>query len=262
LVIFKNFVPLNNLRLRRALVASVVAVSLSGCGGGDKPAPSAPPADARRVDEAKAGQVAGRVLIDGQVPVQPAVAMDGDCAAENKDGLASETFAVDEGGLNTVFVYIKDGLGSYYFETPSEPVTLDQKGCRYIPHVIGVRVGQPVEFVNSDPTVHNIRAAGQANRGFNFTQKMAGMRDKRTFTAREVMVRLKCDVHHWMNAYAGVLDHPYFAVTGNGGRFELRNVPAGTYTVEAWHEQLGTQTQQVTLGEKESKKVTFTFRTS
>jgi hypothetical protein len=104
-----------------------------------------------------------------------------------------------------------------------------------------------------------VHAAGEANRGFNFTQRLPGVRDTRTFTAREVMVHVKCDIHPWMNAYAGVLDHPYFAVTSDGGRFELKNVPAGTYTIEAWHEKLGTQTQEVTLREGEEKEIAFAF---
>lgn len=256
---------MNKLRLYRALGAAMVAVCLSACGGEDTPAaPAGPPPDAKRVDESKAGRVAGRVLIEGSVPAAQPVKMHSDSVCMQAEGTAGaiESVAVHDGGIDNVFVYVKDGLGNYYFETPTEPVKVDQKGCRYQPQVFGVRVGQPVEFINSDPTAHNVHAAADVNRGFNFTQRMAGMRDRRTFNAREVMVHVKCDVHTWMNAYAGVLDHPYFAVTTNGGRFELKNVPAGTYTVEAWHEKLGTQTQQVTLGENESRELTFTFRAS
>jgi galactose mutarotase-like enzyme len=110
--------------------------------------------------------------------------------------------------------------------------------------------------------MHNVNAMGAANRGFNFPQALKGMKQTRTFTAREVMVTFKCDVHPWMNAYVGVMDHPYFAVSANGGAFELKNVPAGTYTVEAWHEKLGTQAQSVTIGEKESKTISFTFKSA
>ena len=252
-------------RLDRTLLAAIAAVALSACGGSDKPAPpSAPPADAERVDEASAGRVAGRVLIQGQPPPGRPVKMDSDPACARVAGTSGvvDEVAVQDGGVENVFVYIKDGLGKYYFETPTEPVKVDQKGCRYLPAVFGVRAGQPVEFSNSDPTVHNVRAVAEANRGFNFTQKMAGMRDRRTFDRREVMVHVKCDVHSWMNAYGGVLDHPYFAVTTGGGRFELKNVPPGTYTVEAWHEKLGTAAQQITIGEREAKELTFTFKAS
>jgi plastocyanin len=256
---------LNNLRPCRALGAAMVAVWISACGGGEKPAPpSAPSADAKRVDESQAGRLAGRVLIAGQPPQGQAVKMHSDPVCERAEGTAGavDPVAVQDGGLDNVFVYVKDGLGNYYFDTPTEPMKIDQKGCRYLPTVFGVRVGQRVEFSNSDPTAHNVHAVGDANRGFNFTQRMAGMRDTRTFNAREVMVHVKCDIHSWMNAYAGVLDHPYFAVTSNGGRFELKNVPPGTYTFEAWHATLGTQAQQVTLGEKDTKELTFTFRAS
>ena len=169
---------------------------------------------------------------------------------------------VENGGLNNVFVYVKDGLGKYYFDVPAQAVTVDQQGCRYRPHVFGVRAGQPIEIINSDPTLHNVNAVASVNRGFNFGQPMQGMKNTATFTAPEVMVRIKCDVHGWMSAYAGVLDHPYFAVTSSGGKFELKNVPAGTYTVEAWHEKLGAQTQNVTLAEKDSKELSFTFKGS
>ena len=123
-----------------------------------------------------------------------------------------------------------------------------------------MRVGQPLEIVNSDPTLHNIHAMPKANAEFNNGQPIQGMKTTHTFTAKEVMVPFKCDVHGWMNAYVGVLDHPYFAVTDKDGKFELKGLPPGTYTIEAWHEKLGTQTQSVTIGAKETKDVTFTFK--
>jgi plastocyanin len=243
----------------RALALAAIACAAS-CGR-EQPAATTPPPDAPRVDESKAGTIVGRVLVEGPVPDNPLVKMASDpvCMRENKDGTTLETFVVEKGGLNNVFVYIKDGLGNYYFETPSDAVKLDQKGCRYTPHVFGVRVGQPIEISNSDATMHNVHALADVNQEFNIGQAVQGMKHTRTFTAREVMIRFKCDVHNWMSAYAGVLDHPYFAVTSGGGAFELKNVPAGTYTVEAWHEKLGTQTQTVTIAEKESKDLTFKF---
>ena len=137
---------------------------------------------------------------------------------------------------------------------------LDQKGCRYTPHVFGVRAGQPLEISNSDPTLHNVHAMGRSNQEFNLSQPIQGMKNTKTFTAPEVMVHFKCDVHSWMNAYVGVLDHPYFAVTANGGAFELKNLPPGPTPSKRGTRSSGTQTQSVTLGEKESKTVTFTFK--
>lgn len=244
-------------------VGSLALALATSCSGQSQPQRSAPP-DAKRVDESKAGRISGRVTIEGPVPQEVPIKLASDhvCLRDNKDGLPLETFVVDKGGLNNVFVYVKEGLGNYYFDTPAEAVKLDQQGCRYRPHVFGARTGQPIEISNSDPTLHNVSATATVNRGFNFSQPMQGLRNTQTFTAPEVMVRFKCDVHGWMSAYAGVLDHPYFAVTADGGRFELKNVPAGTYTIEAWHEKLGTQTQAVTLGEKESKDVAFTFKSA
>jgi len=215
-----------------------------------------------RVDAAKAGTLTGRVLFDGPAPANPPIKMTADpaCLKANPNGAMFETFALKDGGLDNVFVYVKDGLGNYYFDVPTESLKLDQQGCRYSPHVFGIRVGQPLDIVNDDSTLHNVHAVPTGNQEFNFPQQIKGMKNRKTFTTREVMVPFKCDVHGWMTAYAGVVDNPYYAVTTGGGRFELKNLPPGTYTVEAWHERLGTQTQQVTLGEKESKDVSFTFK--
>ena len=178
---------------------------------------------------------------------------------ENAGGYAFENYIVRDGGLENVFVYVKDGLGTYHFDIPSESVKLDQQGCRYMPHVLGARVGQPIEISNSDETMHNVHAVPDVNREFNFAQFKKGQSDVRTFTTPEVMVPFKCDVHGWMNAYVGIVEHPYFAVSSDGGKFELKGLPPGTYTIEAWHEKSGTQTQQVTIGAKESKEITFSF---
>ena len=146
------------------------------------------------------------------------------CVREQPAGLKLDTILVNNGGLENVFVYVKDGLGDYYFDTPTTAVTLDQKGCNYSPHVFGVRTGQPLEIVNSDQTLHNVNAMAHVNQDFNLGQAIQGMKNAKVFTAPEVMVRIKCDVHSWMTAYAGVLNHPYFAVTANGGAFELKDL--------------------------------------
>jgi len=246
----------------RRFAAALVAVGLTAACSTEEGPRQAPPPDARRVEQSTAAKVSGRVLVEGQLPPNPPLQMSGDpaCARAHKGGAVADTFVGENGGLGNVFVYVKSGLGKYYFDVPSEPVTLDQTGCMYKPHVFGVRVGQNVEFVNNDPTGHNVHALPNTNQEFNFSQQIQRQRDTRFFTAPEVMVRFKCDLHGWMSAYAGVLDHPYFAVTSPGGQFELKDVPAGTYTIEAWHEKLGTAAQSVTLGEKESKEISFTFK--
>jgi len=251
-------------KLRLGLALSLAALFSWGCGGGEPStvAMKTPPPDAKRVDESVAGIVGGRVTYEGAVPENAPINLESDpaCVRQNPNGLKLDTFLVNNGGLDNVFVYVKDGLGNYYFDAPATPVTLDQKGCNYSPHVFGVRTGQSLEIVNSDPTLHNVNAMAHVNQSFNLAQAIQGMKNAKVFTAPEVMVRIKCDVHSWMTAYAGVLSHPYFAVTASGGTFELKNLPAGTYTIEAWHEKLGTQAQSVTLAAKETKNISFSFK--
>lgn len=246
----------------RPFLAVMVLAAAASCSGQKEAAPSAPPANAKRVDESKAGNVAGRVTVEGTVPANPPIDLSADpyCASQNPGGATLENFVVTSGGLENVFVYVKDGLGDYGFDVPAEPVKLDQLGCQYRPHVLGVRVGQKLVIANSDDTLHNVHSMGKANGEWNKGQALKNMSDTKVFKTREVMVPFKCDVHSWMRAYVGVVEHPYFAVTHDGGTFELKNLPAGTYTIEAWHEKLGAQTQTVTLGEKESKPLTFTFK--
>lgn len=254
-------------RYFRVLAAVVAIGTMAACGSdsstSSKAAVPAPAPDAKKVDAGTAASITGTVVLDGTAPA-PAIiktASDPTCAEANKGDLKSENYVVDNGGLENVFVYIKDGLGNkYLFDAPTAPVTLDQKGCHYIPHVLGVRVGQPLAILNSDNTMHNVHGMPETNREFNFGQPLAGVSQNVTFTAPEVLIPFKCDVHSWMNAFVGVVDNPYFAVTAGGGKFALKTIPPGTYTIEAVHEKLGKQTQQVTLGEKDSKDITFTFK--
>jgi len=187
--------------------------------------------------------------------------------------MSSDPYCVDQGGgktqtvvvgngnaLQNVFVYVKDGLGNLKFPVPQTAVVLDQQKCSYVPRVFGIQAGQTLEIVNSDNTLHNIHAMPQTNREFNRGQALQGMKHTHVFSTAEVMVPFKCDVHKWMNAWVGVLDHPFYAVTGATGTFELKGLPPGTYTIEAWHEKLGAQTETVTVGAKDAKTVAFTFK--
>jgi hypothetical protein len=247
----------------------MILAAAVACGGGSEPpstsadpaAPAGTPAG-QKVDPSTAGDIKGTVALEGTAPANEPIRMNADpvCVKEARGPQAQESYLVSDGKLKNVFVYVKDGLGNYVFDAPADTPTLDQKGCRYTPHVFGLRVGQSFEIVNSDPTLHNIHAMPKSNQEFNEGQPVQGMKSRKTFTAKEVMVPFKCDVHGWMNAYAGVLDHPYYAVTGDNGSFELKSLPPGTYTVEAWHEKLGASSQSVTLGPKETKEVTFTFK--
>ena len=250
------------LKRMRPVVAALVIVCAACSGDQKSAAPAGPPPGALKVDTAKAGNITGRVIFEGAPPANTAVKINADpaCMQVNPEGITSETYMVKNGGLDNVFVYVKDGLGNYYFDVPTEPVKLDQQGCRYVPHVFGARVGQPIEITNSDDTLHNVHALANVNREFNFGQHIRGMKNTEVFTAREVMVPFKCDVHGWMTSFGGILDHPFFAVTSDGGKFELKNLPAGTYTVEAWHEKMPPQTQTVTVGAKQTQSVSFTFK--
>ena len=248
----------------------MLTFGVAACGGGSQPAPAPtteqpPAAAAPAVDPANAATVAGKVAFEGALPANQPIRMNADpaCVAANKgQSPTQETFVGEGGSLGNVFVYVQSGLTGT-FPAPTTPVVLDQKGCRYIPHVFGVQVGQPIEIVNSDPTLHNIHATPKTNAEFNTAQPIQGMKTSHTFTAKEadVVVPFKCDVHGWMNAFVGVLDHPYFAVTKADGSFSIPNLPPGTYTLAAWHERLGTQTQSITVAAKESKSdANFTFK--
>jgi hypothetical protein len=249
------------------VISATLLLGSVACGSdANKSAQPASPAaapDAKKVDEGTAGTISGRVTVEGAVPPNTPITMSSDpaCVSASKEPVLTETYVVKDGALEDVFVYIKDGLGNkYLFDTPTATVKLDQKGCHYVPHVLGLRVSQPLEITNDDNTMHNVHGQGTANREFNFSQPVPGLKSTVTFTTPEVLVPIKCNVHSWMHAYAGVVSHPYFAVTADGGRFELRTVPPGTYTVEAVHEKLGRQTQTVTVGEKEQKELTFSFK--
>jgi plastocyanin len=260
-------------RSLKDLMAPVVAAAIviAACGGGNEPAPAssgaatpaATPA-AAAVDPATAGTIAGTIKLEGTAPKPESIKMNADpvCVREGKGTTTEFIVAGADGALQNVFVYVKDGLSGRTFQAPQQAVVLDQKGCHYRPHVFGIMVGQALEIVNSDPTLHNVHAMPKANQEFNTGQPIQGMKFNHTFTAKEVMVPFKCDVHGWMNAYAGVVDHPFFATTDASGKFELKGLPPGDYTVEAWHEKLGTQEQKITVGAKETKEANFAFKTT
>ena len=240
---------------------SILVLVVSMACGTSTPPPAAPAGPA--VDPATAGTVTATVKFEGTLPAPAMMRLDGDpkCVTENGSSeRADESLVVGQNqALQNVFVYVKDGLGAYGFPIPTEPVVLDQDKCRYTPRVLGVRAGQPLSIKNSDPLLHNVRANGTVNQGFNMSTPLEGVSFQRTFATKEIMVPFKCDVHGWMTAFVGVLDHPYFGTTAADGKVVLDNLPPGTYTIEAWHETLGTRTQQVAIAAKESKDVAFTF---
>ena len=209
-----------------------------------------------------AATITGRVKLTGARPASQQIDMSEEpqCQAKYQTPPTAQTVIGSAGALANVFVYIKSGLpASATYTAPAAPVVIDQDGCLYKPRVVGLVMGQSLEIRNSDPLLHNIKAKAAKNRAFNISQPRAGMKTTRTFTAPEVMVSLECNVHSWMNAYVGVLPHPFFAVSGPDGTFSITGVPPGTYTVEAWHERYGTQTATVTVTGAQSATQDFTF---
>jgi len=257
---------MNTATLRILCCAACLAVLAAGCSSEvtDKPAQPAAAAG-KKVDAATAGSIAGQVKFEGTVPAADVTRMGGDrkCVPDAGPNPPSDALIVSaDKGVKTAFVWVKDGLDpAYTFDAPTAPAELDQKGCLYTPRVLGVRVGQAIEIVNSDPTMHNVHALPMANREFNHGQPKQNTRLSEVFTTPEVMVRFKCDVHSWMAAWVGVVPHPYFAVTDEKGEFKLPGLPPGSYTLEAWHEKLGKQTAQVSIAPNQTQAVSITFTT-
>jgi len=218
------------------------------------------------VDPKTVATLNGQVVLDGTPPPLEIIRLDADPKCVNLakgEERRTEDFVVGQGNtLQNVFVYVKDGLPQRLYLVPAQPVVLDQQQCRYVPRVLGAQVGQQLTIRNSDSLLHNVRAEAQVNEPFDVGTPIQGMEVKRSFATREVMVPVKCNVHKWMTAYIGVLEHPFFAVTDASGRFSIPQVPPGTYTVEVWHERLGTQTQQVTVSANDTKNLAFTFKVS
>ena len=210
-----------------------------------------------------AGTVTGKINFKGAKPAATQIKMNADpkCVKmhSGKD-VASEQVVVNPNNtLRYVFVYVKKGLEGKKFPVPTDKKTIDQKGCMYSPHMFGVMAGQPIEISNDDATLHNIHALPKNSKQFNIAQPKQGMKTTQKFDKAEVMVKIKCEVHNWMASYVGVLDHPFYAVSDEQGNFTIKNLPAGDYELEAWHEKFGTMSAKVTVGASDTKTADFTF---
>ncbi len=256
--------------LRTLAVAAAIAAlfALAACGGGSEPAPATTPSEEPAGAPAGTSQplgsatVKGTVRYEGDVPRLAAIKMDADpgCAAKHKTPVQSEALVLGDGNtLANVLVQVKSGLPATQFAPPAEPRVMDQEGCRYIPHVMGIMVGQTFKILNSDGLLHNVHSLPKINKGFNRAMPANQTEAEFTFTKTEEPFKIKCDVHPWMNAFVAVLDHPYYSVSGADGSFEIAGLPAGTYELEAWHEKLGTQTATVTIADGETTASDFTF---
>jgi hypothetical protein len=210
------------------------------------------------VDPASAGSISGVISFKGAPPKLKPLDMTQDPACPSAPQPA-EAVAVNGGRLANVFVYIKDGLPQGTFAVPPDPAVLDQKGCRYIPHVLGIMAGQPLKVLNTDAADHNIHDMPHNNAEFNESQTANSKPVVKTFTNPEMMIPVQCNQHPWMRAYINVMPHPYFAVSDAEGKFTIKNLPPGEYTLAAVHEKLGEQTMRVKVGPKMDSDARFTF---
>ena len=245
--------------------AVTLAVAMMSCGGKGQPSETAAPANpaAKPVDAATAGTVTGSIKLDGTAPKPRNINMaaEPNCATQHSTPAQTEDVVPGDGGtLQNVVVYLKGDFSQYSFPPMSTPVTIDQKGCQYHPHVLALETGEPLSVVNSDQTTHNIHPVPKDNREWNESQPPGASPIMQSFARPEVSIPVKCNVHPWMKAYIAVFNNPYFQVTGKDGAFTIKNVPPGTYTVTAWHEVYGSSEQMVTIGPSESKSVTITFK--
>jgi hypothetical protein len=254
---------------------------MAGCGGGspddhadaraagsdraEQPANAPQPDGATLESLGGTAVVRGVVKLSGTPPPRKNVTVTGDptCEEAYRDHplQSSDVLVGPDGGLANVFVYVKRGFEGVQFAVPAERVVLDQNQCMYVPRVLGLMVGQTLLVRNSDPTLHNVHGFSKLDRDrdFNFGMPRRGTEVPKTFKSPEVMYRMKCDVHPWMAAWVGVLEHPVHDVTDAAGAFELSRLPAGEYEIEAWHEVYGAQQRTAVLADGQSLDIEFVF---
>jgi|SRR5882724_1018753 len=250
------------------IVAAAVLCFSAACGGNkETPTPETPAGgDGGKVYKATGdeGTITGSVNFTGTAPTPKKIDMSNDafCAGKHPGGGTADDVVIANGKLDDVFVYIQsDGLKDWTFEAPKTEVVLDQNGCMYVPHVMGVMTKQPFKVTTSDATSHNINVLAQKNPPFNESQGPGAAALNKTFPREETVINVKCNQHSWMKSYIGVLKHPFFAVS-KGGTFSIAGVPPGTYTLIAWHEKFGEKKMSITIGKKDSKAVDFTYDAS
>jgi plastocyanin len=241
-----------------------LATSLAwvACGGeGDstpaqKPSPigGTPPPPAMTVDPTAIGTVAGVIGLDGAAPKAAELDLKADAWCKNHydSPPPEESLVVNDGKIANVFVWISAGLEGYSFEAPDEQVVLDQQGCIFSPRVVGIQLGQKVTMHNGDPVLHNVHSKPELNRQRNIALPTKGSSRDFKFDKAEVMVPVVCDVHPWMRAFIGIVDHPFFAISDAAGTFSLEDIPVGEYTLQFWHEKLGVSEQSIVVTKGET----------
>jgi plastocyanin len=246
------------------MLALCAILVLAACSKKEEQPASSPTAEqpaaqpATPIDPATVATITGTVKFDGTAPKASKIDMSQDpgCKGPNE----AENIVVTGGDLANVFVYVKDGLGNRTFDAPKEPIVLDQQGCRYHPHVLGVMAGQTIEIKNNDPTTHNIHPTPKDNREWNESQPPQSAPLDKNFAREEIMLPVKCNQHPWMKMFINVTKSPFYAVTDRNGKYEIKGLPPGDYTLAFVHEKLGEQDQKVTLAAKETKTVDQSFK--
>jgi plastocyanin len=211
-----------------------------------------------------ASTVTGTITFAGKPPALKPLAMDADPACAKKHAgkpVPAEMLVLGTGNtMGNVIVWVSKGLpAGKTYPAPKTPVTLDQKGCVYVPHAMGIMVGQAYRILNSDGILHNVHTLPKINPSFNRAMPATSKEATTTFAKPEPIFQIKCDVHPWMSAYIGVFEHPFFATTSTDGKFTISGLDAGTYVISAWHERLGTQTASVTVSGTDTKTQDFKF---
>src|SRR5579871_5228630 len=248
------------------LVSVLVLLTLAACSkkenteqSSNAPAEqAAPAAPATPIDPSTVATVNGTVKFNGTAPKPAKIDMSQDPACKGNN--TSESLVVDNGDVANVFVYVKDGLGDRTFDVPKDPVTINQQGCQYHPHVLGVMTGQPIKIENSDDTTHNIHPTPKDNREWNESQPPKSAPLDKSFAREEIMLPVKCNQHPWMKMYVNVVKSPFFAVTDKSGKYTIKGLPPGTYTLAFVQEKLGETDEKVTVGPKDTKTVDVTLK--
>jgi hypothetical protein len=253
------------LKVRPVVLSLCIALAITGCGKKESDESSPQPAPTAVVDPSTAGSITGTVRLEGTPPAFRPIDMSAEaaCVQANPSPVVPPVVVTGaHGALTNAVVYVKSGLGSYRFDTPSAPVVLDQKGCMYQPRVLAMMVDQPFEVHNEDQTIHNVHPMPRENKPWNKSEPVGDPPIQATFTKPELAIPIACNIHPWMRAFLFVFAHPYFDISSPSGEFALKNLPPGSYTIEAWQERFGYQDQTVTIGAKETKSIEFVFRST
>jgi plastocyanin len=248
---------------RRTPLAITLALAslLAGCHKGAPPTAEQPAFT--KIDPATAGSVTGTISFKGDAPSQIPIdtSQDPACALSDPKQFSSEQYLVQHGDLANVYIYIQSGLSDRVYAAPVTPVVLNQKGCRYIPHVLAVMAGQPIEVHTSDMTMHNVHPEPTlpANHESDITQAPMGQPVTMRFPQPETMISVRCNNHPWMEAFINVAPNPFFAVSDGDGHYQIQGLPPGTYKLAAVHEKLGEKDTTITVAAHAATTANFAF---